>query len=290
MHQRWKKDAIRYLWMVVACFLFGSAVGIFLAPNGIVTGGVTGLGTVINLFSGISIGTVSLLLNIPILLGGLRIMGRRFILDCLITSTVLSLAVDLTGMLPPITHDRIIACLYGGLLLGVSIGLFYKYQVSSGGTELLARILMRWRFRHVSIGTMLGVLDGIVVLIGAIAMKNPENVLYALIVIFLSSQVSNVVITGLRYARLCYIITQKPEDVAAALIARLPRGVTLMDGKGMYTQTPLGVLMTAVKNSDFTAMKDTVRQVDPNAFVIVAEAAEVLGQGFRPMNDDHANP
>ena len=104
------------------------------------------------------------------------------------------------------------------------------------------------------------------------------------------SQVSNGVSTGRRDAGLCYIITQKPEEVSSALISRRPRGVTLMDGKGMYTQTPMGVLMTAVKKPDFTTMKDTVREVDPNAFVIVAEAAEVLGQGFRPMDDNRDNP
>lgn len=284
----WNKAAEvlwRYGQMVVACLFFALAVSLFLAPNTIVSGGVSGLGIVLNQFTGLSVGVLSTLLNLPILLAGLRIMGKRFIINCFITTLVLNGMVDAVANIQPVTHDRLMAAVYGGLLLGAAYGLFFRTMLSSGGTELLARLMQR-KFRSFSMSLILGILDGCVVLFGAIAMKDPENVLYALIVIFISTKVSDGVVAGFHYAKICFIITDRPEEISAALLGQSQRGITRFEGVGMYTGQNRPMLMTVVKKADFVPMKETVKNIDPAAFVIVAESTQVLGQGFRDIQEE----
>ncbi|MGI6029930.1 MAG: YitT family protein [Eubacteriales bacterium] len=281
----WKWELTRYAWMVAASVVFSLGFSLFLSPNSIVTGGVTGLGIVINRFSGVSIGVISMALNLPILAAGWRVMGKRFIVECLITSAVLNTCIDAVAWLPPLTQDRLMAAVYGGLLLGTAYGLYFRTMLSSGGTELLARLVHR-KLRTWSLSVLLGVLDGCVVLIGAVALQDPQNVLYALIVIFISTKVSDGVISGFHYAQICFIITNLPEEISTALLQRSPRGITRFEGVGMYTHEPRSMLMTVVKKPDFIPMKETVRSIDPNAFVIVAQSTEVLGYGFRDIQEN----
>ena len=177
------------------------------------------------------------------------------------------------------TRNPLIAALYGGLLQGVGIGLFIKYETSSGGTELLGRLT-----HHVmpfgSIAKHVALFDGIVVIVGAFALENPENVLHALILIFVSAKVSDLVVMGLSKAKMCYIITTKAEEISEYLISHSPRGVTLINGEGMYSKQPKGVLLTCVKSYQIEALKNTVKQLDQGAFVIVCDANEVYGKGF----------
>ena len=180
----------------------------------------------------------------------------------------------------PLTDNKILAAAYGGILQGVGIGLFIKYETSSGGTELLGRIT-----NHVipfgSIATHVALFDALVVIVGAIALTNLENILYALILIFVSAKVSDLLVLGLNKAKLCYIITTKAEEISEFLISHSPRGVTLINGEGMYSKQPKGVLLTCVKNGQIASLKLSIKQLDENAFVIVTDANEVYGKGFK---------
>ncbi|MBC8570771.1 YitT family protein [Zongyangia hominis] len=283
--EKWKQEILRYLFMLIGCFFYALCLDLFLVPNHIVGGGVTGLATLGNILFHWNVGTVAILLNIPILLLGLKTQGWVFIVRCFITNMVLGIFTDLFAFLPSITQNPLLAAMYGGLAQGVAIGLFVRFAVSSGGTELLGRVIHHG-LPHIGIPTWIAILDGIIVLTGAVVMKNPENVLYALILIFIATKVSDTVITGLNRAKLCYIITERPDEVSRTLLENSPRGVTNLSGKGMYSGTPKGVLLTCVKSHQLVELRRLVRSVDEEAFVIVSETTEVRGKGFESMEEE----
>jgi len=228
-----------------------------------------------------------IVINLPILVFGFKTMGWKFILRCFITTACLSLATEFWNLILPsnevlleyITSDGVLASLYGGILQGVGIGLFIKFETSSGGTELLGR-LTHMLLPFGTIATHVAIFDGMVVVLGAFCLSSLENILYALILIFVSAKVSDLVVMGFAKAKLCYIITNKAEEISDYLVSHSPRGVTFIQGKGMYTKTDRGILMTCVKNNQITPLKNMVKVLDEDAFVIVTEANEVYGKGF----------
>ena len=276
-----KTEFKRYFFMILGCFSYSLSLQMFLIPNKIVGGGVSGAASLINIMTGLPAGLFIVLINLPILFFGFKLMGWKFILRCFITTATLGLTTELLAIfVKPLTDNKILAAAYGGILQGVGIGLFIKYETSSGGTELLGRIT-----NHVipfgSIATHVALFDALVVIVGAIALSNLENILYALILIFVSAKVSDLLVLGLNKAKLCYIITTKAEEISEFLISHSPRGVTLINGEGMYSKQPKGVLLTCVKNGQIASLKLSIKQLDENAFVIVTDANEVYGKGFK---------
>ncbi len=292
-----KKDiwdiAKGYIFMVLGCISYGASTSLFLAPNGIVAGGVTGLSVILNIVLDnlITVGIISIIINVPILLMGLKFQGWKFILKCLVTIVCLGLITDLIEIINvaiqdasvPIVENEVICSVYGGILQGIGIGLFVRFQFSSGGTELLARVVARF-IKGLNIPVVLGILDGIIVVGGAFV-SGVENVFYALIVVFLSTKVSEVVLFGIDKSKLCIIISDKGDEIAKTLIEKSPRGVTKINGEGMYTHNDHQVLLTCVKNNQLTQVKQIVNSIDPKAFIIINESIEVRGQGFKALNE-----
>lgn len=286
MKKEVKKEIRRYFFMVVACVLYAFALECFLVPSSIVAGGISGLATVIHKFINLEVGVIIILCNIPILIISVKSQGIKFTLNCLITTLVLGTATTLMSKFDQIVKDeRMLNAVFGGLIQGAAIGLFCKYRVSSGGTELVGRFLHNL-FRGISIPVFTAILDSIIVITGAIVMKDVSNLFYALIVIFISSKISDMILVGLNNSKLCYIITDYPDKIGDFLISHSPRGVTKIDGIGMYTKTQKGVLMTVVKNNQIQELKEFVTVLDSNAFVIVSNTTEVLGNGFKTINED----
>lgn len=277
----------RYFFMVIGCICYAMSLAVFLIPNKIVGGGVSGAASLIEIISEgkLPAGFFIVAINVPILIFGFRLMGWKFILRCFITTASLGLFTEICSVIAVLTDlitlttNPILAGLYGGVLQGIGIGLFIKYETSSGGTELLGRITHH-ALPFGSIATHVALFDGLVVFLGAFVLNNPENVLYALILIFVSAKVSDLIIMGLSHAKLCYIITTKAEEISEFLISHSPRGVTLINGEGMYSKTPKGILLTCVKHNQITGLKNMIKQLDERAFVIVCDANEVYGQGF----------
>ena len=279
-------EAKGYLFMLLGCIAYGLSTSFFLAPNSIIAGGVTGLAVMINyLNENILIGMISIVINLPILVFGVKFQGWKFIIRCLITVATLGVVTDLLDMLNfTMTNDGVLASLYGGLCQGIGIGLFVRYQFSSGGTELLGRLIAR--FVHgLNIPVCVGILDGLVVVFGAIVTKNPANLLYALIVVFLSTKVSEVILMGLEKSKLCIIITDKGEEISKTLLEKSPRGITMWNGEGMYTHKEHNVVLTCVKNHQLTQLKQIVNEIDSKAFIMINESVEVRGQGFKSLQD-----
>ncbi len=271
----------RYLFMLLGCISYSASLRVFLIPNEVVGGGVSGAASLIEILTGLPAGLFILIINVPILALGFKLMGWKFILNCLITTATLSGTTELLTLFGDIsiTDNKILAAAYGGILQGIGIGCFIRFEMSSGGTELLGRLTY-----HVvpvfSIATHVAFFDAIVVILGAVLLNNIENVLYALILIVLSAKISDLIVLGMNKAKLCYIISDKAEEIGDYLVSHSPRGVTLMEGKGVYTKMQKGVLLTCVKFNQISALKKWIKELDENAFVIVTDANEVYGQGF----------
>ena len=275
-----KTEFKRYFFMVVGCFCYALSLQMFLIPNRIVGGGVSGAASLIEILTGLPAGLFIVLINLPILVMGLKLMGWMFVLRCFVTTACLGLATEmLSWFVLPITENALLSAMYGGILQGIAIGLFIKFETSSGGTELLGRITYKV-LPFGSIATHVAVFDALIVVMGAVALTNPENILYALILIYVSAKVSDMIVLGLNKAKMCYIITTKKEEISTFLLSHSPRGITCVSGEGMYSRSPKDVLLTCVKNNQIAGLKEWVKQIDENAFVIVTDATEVYGKGF----------
>ncbi len=268
--------------MLAACVFYALSLVLFLEPCGIVAGGITGLSTLFHLMDArIPIGLITVALNIPIYLLGLKYTGWKFILRCLLTVATLALCTDLMAeILPSLTIDPLLASLYGGVLQGIGVGLFIRCEFSSGGTEMLGRVISRW-VKVLNIPICVGICDAIIVIIGTLNPATIENnILYALIVVFVCTKVSELILVGFEKSKLCIIISNKGREIAQTLIEKSPRGVTMLDGEGMYSHQERDVLLTCVKNRQLTQLRQIVHEVDPAAFVIINDSVEVRGKGF----------
>jgi uncharacterized membrane-anchored protein YitT (DUF2179 family) len=203
----------------------------------------------------------------------------------LLTVVTLGLATDLLAFLPRMTDNALLASLYGGVLQGIGIGLFLRFEFSSGGTELLGRVVSKW-VKIINIPVCVGLCDAIIVVTGAIALTSADNILFALIVVFVSTKLSELILTGLEKSKLCIIISNKGKEIAQVLIEKSPRGVTMLNGEGMYCHEDRDVLFTCVKNRQLTQLRQIVHSVDDKAFVIINDSVEVRGKGFTSWEKD----
>lgn len=279
MHKRhWLYD---YLAILVGAVLTALALDLFLVPNRIAAGGVSGLATVIFYLFRFKVGLVMLVINVPLFLLSLKMMGARFLARTLFGLVALSFATDLLSFMRPLTHDALLAALYGGVLSGLGIGITLKWGGSTGGTDLAAASLHRWL--KTSVGQALLVIDFLIIVFAGIVFRSSELALYALVALFVTSYGIDVVQEGLSYAKAAYIISEREEEIARAVLHQMGRGVTSLRGRGVYTGTDRDVLFVIVARGEIAQLKELVRELDPRAFVVISDAHEVLGEGFKAM-------
>jgi len=269
-----------YLIITIGAVVLDLSLDWFLIPNRIAAGGLSGVAVLLNAKLGWPVGPTFLAMNVPLFLAGWRFLGgTRFALRTLYATVLVGVLVDpLAIVAQPLTHDAVLATVYGGLLGGLGVGLVYRYRGSTGGTDIIA--LLANRFSGLSIGLAQLLADGVVVLASGIFL-NLQLALYALIAIYLTSKVLDGVLEGFSYVRLAYIIADHPAPITQAILFKLNRGATLLEGRGAYTQEARQVLLVAITQREISQLKEIVAEVDPDAFIIIAAAAEVLGQGFR---------
>ncbi|MEW6446596.1 MAG: YitT family protein [Bacillota bacterium] len=271
-----KDSALLFLGVI----LIALGLDLFLVPNKIAAGGVSGVATILfHLFS-IPVGAGMLTLNVPLFLWGFLRLGLGFGIRSLIGTVLLSGTVDvLAHFLPVPTTDTLLASLYGGVLVGLGLGLVFRAKGTTGGTDLAATILRS--YMGINVGQLLFLVDGAVVLAAGFAFRSPELAMYALITIFVSAWVVDVVQEGLGYTKAFLIISDKSHTIARAILNELNRGATLWQGTGAYTGTARMLVLSVVSRSEVTRLKDVVYRLDPRAFVILANVHEVLGEGFK---------
>jgi len=279
------KECIRdYFFLITGVYLMAFALVAFWAPHHLVTGGVSGLSIIIEDYTARTGFTVplwagNLALNIPLFLLGFRTMGRSFFFRSLVGMILFSLAMHNLRFLPPIPSDMLLGALFGGVICGIGVALIVRGLGSTGGTLLLASILHHRLLRHVSVAKILFVCDALIVLVGLVAF-GPERAMYAVIGIFACTKVTDAVLEGISFAKAAYIISDQSEAIATEIFKQLNRGITEIPARGMYTKEPRGMLMCVVSAQELVRLKQLVSDIDPKAFVIVAEVKEVLGEGF----------
>lgn len=273
---------IAYLQIAVGSLLGAIAYPMFLVPNAIAPGGVTGLATVLNYIFEAPVGFTSLLMNIPLFVVGYRTMGRVFAFRSLVATVVFSALIDLLPI-PAVTHDPFLACVFGGVLLGVGLGMILRAGATTGGSDMVAR-MVHARFQHISIGAFLLFIDFCVVLAAGFFIQ-VEYALYALVSIFVTTKLIDVVMEGFTKQKACYIISTAYEQVKEELMDKLERGITVLSAQGGYSGESRPVLLCIVSAQEVGQLKVIVRQADEGAFVFITDAYEVLGEGFGKLGE-----
>ncbi|MDO5407506.1 MAG: YitT family protein [Eubacteriales bacterium] len=274
-----KNSIVRdYVLILIGSFIMGFAIKNIYDPVGLVTGGVSGIAIILKDQLAIPLWVTNTALNIPLFLVSIRIKGWSFIKRTLVATVALSLSLYVIPEVPFLMEDLFLTALFGGLISGVGAGLVFISHATTGGTDMLAALLHRW-IRHYSMVQIMQVLDAIVVMVGA-SVFGITYALYALIAIFALTKVSDGLIEGLKFSKVAFIVSEKSEEIAQAIMKELNRGVTGLDAKGMYSGQCRNMLFCVVAKKEIVQLKDLVVGHDSQAFVIVSDAREVLGEGF----------
>lgn len=271
-----------YAMITIGALLVAVAVRVFLVPNNVIAGGLTGAAQLLNSLIGTPVGVVVLALNVPLLIMGWRRLGGFvFGVRTLYALVVMALAID--GLAPyarPVTADPLLYSLYGGVLDGLGLGLILRSRGTAGGTDIIARLAEA--HTGVQPGRVLLICD--IVIFGAgLFVYGSEKVLYALLVAFVSSRTVDFALAAERGARQALIVTTRPEAITRGLLHDLGRGVTVLEGVGGYTGATRAVLLCVISRAEVGALKAVVAAADPGAFMVIGEAGEVIGEGFRPL-------
>ena len=276
-----------YLWIALGSVLYSLSFDWFYVPNQIGFGGLTALGMILNHLSpAVPIGTVVLILNIPIFILGWKFLGGHTLVSSLFAMAATSVLVDLISAVytfPPM--DPMLAAIFGGVSLGLSLGIIFSQGATTGGTDLIARLL-KLKLRWLPMGKLLMAVDLAVILMVAAAFRTLNTALYGIVALYISTLVMDKVLYGLDQSKVAYIVTSNPRPMAAEIDRQLERGATFLYGEGSFTGQNKLVLMCAFKQRQIVPLKALVHQMDPDAFLIVCDAHEVLGQGFRRYQKD----
>lgn len=275
-----KKAAIDFLYFSAGGALYALSVDMFTAPNGILLGGFTGIGTILNYLFSVPIGTAVFLLNVPLFLTAFHKFGFRFIVKTVLATFLMSLFMDVFALFVPVyTGDKLLSALFGGILGGAGLGLVFLRGATTGGTDILSKLL-RLRFPSFSMGRMVLLLDLAVIAVSFFVYKRLENVLYSLVVIYISAQCIDLVLSGFSHDKLLFMITEKGADAVREITSALDCGVSVLAVRGGYSEHARQMLFCAVRAGDANRVAKAVQELDGNAFIVITEAAEIRGEGF----------
>jgi len=284
MNNNRTKMAANLFFELVGCIVYAVGVHCFTAPNHIAPGGVTGLATLANYMWQVPIGLITMLINLPLLLMAWKFLGRSFTIRTFVTVAMLSTVMDtLMPLLPTYIGNPILAALFGGVCSGAGLGLVFMRGTTTGGTDIICRLL-QLKYRHMPVGKLILLLDAFVLILSAVVYNNIETLLYGMISIFTATQVIDKVLYGMDSGRLLLVMSDHHREIADQIIARVGRGVTFLQGEGAYSGQQRQVLLCAVRDPQYYRIKAIINEVDPHAFLIAAEASEILGYGFNPLN------
>lgn len=267
-----------YIYILVGSAIIALSFNLFLLPNRVASGGVSGISTITDAILGWEPAFVQWSFNIPLFIAGVVLLGRQYGIKTLVGTIFLPLVVFLTKSLEPWTHDPLLASLFGGIGVGLGLGIVFRGKASTGGTDLAAQIVNK--YTGLSLGTCVAIIDGLIVLTAAIVF-DIERGLYALIGLYVTSKTIDLVQIGLGRSKMVMVITNQQTEVRDGILNKIDRGVTKLSAYGGYTDQERPILMCVVDQTEFTKLKQLVKSIDPTAFVVVMDAAEVLGEGFK---------
>jgi len=293
--QKW---LVSWSLVVLGAFILALGFVLFINPYNIVPGGVYGISIIVHYLTkgiidywpeGIPIGFFGLILNIPLTIFGIKVLGPRFgvktIIGFFLTSAFMDLLTMFIGANDPLDlkNDLLLACIFGGVLIGVGAGLIFKSKATSGGSDIIAMIIAKstkW-----PLGQLLIYIDSTIVLLALMVFKDWKIPLYSWLVIYISGKVIDVVIEGINYEKMLLIVSDRHEEIRNVIINDLNRGGTYLIGEGMFNNEPKKMIYTIVNRRELAMLEDQINKIDPKAFLTVVDAKEILGEGFRSLND-----
>lgn len=268
-----------FLFMIAGTMTAGCAIGVFLTPNKVVAGGVSGLSTILYHMFSVPIGVSYFALNIIFLLIGFKVLGKDFTLKTLLGTVMLSIFAEIFSYIPFYTENIIIPVIFGGALFGFGIGLNFAAGASTGGTDILGRLLQH-KFKTLPIGKLLLAADGIIILLSLVAFKNVELALFGTLSLFISSYAIDFVIRQFNISKIAFVITEKGNEIAQQLITSSKRGVTIVDVVGAYDKNEKQMLFCALKEKETELFQKRILALDENAFIVFSESQRIKGNGF----------
>lgn len=280
-----KAITIKYLMIIVGSALFAAGFQFFLYPNSIIVGGVSGIAMIINLLTKLPVGLLTIVLNIPLFIIAWRYFGTGFIVSSLVGMLLSSVFVDLFALLSiSPTNDMLLACIIGGAVKGLGLGIVYYAGATTGGTDIIAKFI-RLRFPYLNFGTVVLITDCFIIVAFAAIFNKVESAMYAVITMFVVSKVVDLVLYGIDNSSVCYIISEKSDQLVTDITDRLHRGVTILEGEGAYSHQNKQVLLCVVKRTQIADIRKMIKSIDENAFFIITDAKNVFGKGFGDIAD-----
>lgn len=265
---------------IIGSLIMAIGVSLFLLPNQLSSGGLAGIATIVYYLMGIPMGTTILVLNIPLFILAWVKLGRSFIIKSLIGTVSFSFFIDMIDQLPALTQDRFLACIYGGILIGIGTAIILKGHSSTGGSDLISFLARSYK-PNLRMGQVIIIIDVVIVTLNMIFFREIEIGLYSAIAIYIMGKIIDIMFEGIYFTKLILIISDHNEEIAKEIGINIKKGTTGLYGKGMYTGTDKLVLMCAASRGDVARVKETAREIDPKSFIIISNAREVFGLGFK---------
>ncbi len=276
------KRAGKYGMMTIAAFIYAVAISLFLDPNNIAPGGITGVSILINRIIPVPVGTLNLILNIPIILLGLWKFGFKFIFSTMYTLLISAVFIDFLAPYGAVTNDLLIASVLGGILLAVSLAVIFKSGATTGGTDIIVKVLqLKWK--HMKTGEIFLFLDLLVVLASWLLFRDMTVAFYAGVAVVIDMVVMDYVLYGPDEAKVVYIISDNTEQIKQRILVELDISATLIQARGAYTGDPREVVMVVVRKQMAPRLEEIVKEEDPRCFMIVSSASEIFGEGYKDI-------
>ena len=277
---RFGRAVNKYFMITLASLIFGIGISLFIDPNNLAPGGVSGLSIILSRLIPASAGTLFLLLNIPIMILGIWKFGLKFIVSTLFATFMVSFSTNLFTMFSPLTQDPFMGAVFGGVLVAVGIGLVLRVGATTGGTDIVVKCL-KLKKPYLKTGTIFLLIDGVIICIGGIVFQNMESVVYSVISAAVTSKVLDLVLYGNDEAKMIYIISNSPKVIAERILKELDTGVTYLTGTGAYKKEEKQVIFCVVRKQLAYKVEEVVKQEDSRAFMIISNATEIYGEGYK---------
>ncbi len=265
--------------VIAGALIFSASLNMFLLPAEVVVGGLTGIATVLKIYFDIPVGTMIFVMNVPLVLLNAKFFGRKFFVQTIIGIAATSLASDLVTAFPVTITDPLLCALFGGGVMGFALGILLSRGYTTGGTDLMATLL-KIPFKRANLGTLIMVCDFVIIIGAALITKNYSGIFYSILASYIMGKVTDYVISGSQQAEMAFIISKEPEKLAELIAKRLDRGATIIEASGSFTKAPRPMLMCVVGKGELFHLKQLTSEHDPESFVIISRATEVLGEGF----------
>ena len=283
MNSKWKKIkkfSIEVIETIIGATIMAVATSLFLLPNKLSSGGFAGIATIIYYFLKIPMGLTILAFNIPLFLFAGYKLGKSFLFKSMVGTITYSIAIDILDKLTPLTQDSFLGCIYGGIIVGLGTAIILKADSSTGGSDLVSVLVKKYN-PNIRTSNVIIIVDTIIVGLNVLFFKEIEIGLYSAIAIYLMGKMIDIIFEGIYFTKLLIIISNKSQEISEQILEKVGKGTTGLYGKGMYTNENKTILMCAASRGDVTKVKETAKNIDPQSFIIIANAREVVGKGFK---------